>query len=76
MVGVGVGGPIAAVDSQVLPGSDLPAVGDGDGHQRPVIAVTLHGLNVGDDAHALDHLPEHHVLAVQVGTVYSRDEEL
>ena len=76
MVGVGVGGPVAAVDPHVLPRLDLPALRDGDGLVGPVLAVALHRLDVRDDAHPLDHLPEDNMLAVQVGTVDCRDEEL
>lgn len=45
-------------------------------HHDWLILLGLNGLQHLDHAHALQHLPEHHVLAVQVRCGHGGDEEL
>ena len=76
MVRILVSGPIIAVDTQVMTRQYLPTIADGHRLQRSVVGVGLEGLNVSDDAHALDDLAEHDMLAVQVRSVDGGDEKL
>ena len=76
MVRVLVSGPIIAIDTQVLTRLYLSTVRNGHRLQWPVIGVCLEGLNVSDDAHALDDLAKHHMLAIQMRSVDCGDEEL
>lgn len=62
----------------LLVSSHLTALGDDDVHIRDVLALVarLGGFHLLHDVHAVDHLAEHDVLAVEEGGGHRGDEEL
>ena len=76
MVRVDVGGSVRAVDAQVVPRLQFSTVCDLDGFQRSIVTISLHCLDISDDAESLYDLPKHDVLVVKVRTVDCRYEEL
>ena len=76
MMRIYVAGAIITVDAKIIPRFYLPTVGDGHISQRFIVGISLHSFDISHDPHPLDHLPEHHVLPVQVRAVHRGDEEL
>ena len=76
MVRVDVGGSVRTVYAQIIPRLQFSTVGNLDGFQRPVVAISLHCLDICDNSEALGDLAKHDVFIIKVRTVDCCYEEL
>ena len=76
MVRVDVRGSVSAVYPQIISRLQFSTVCNLDGVQRPVVTISLHGLDISDDSEALGDLAKHDVFIIKVRTVDCCYEEL